>query len=81
VVVGFCAETENPLLEAKKKLQRKNLDMIVANLIEKDTSGFEALTNRAWIVDREGREIELPLLDKRDLAEEIITHLVHHFLT
>jgi len=81
VVVGFCAETENPLLEAKKKLQRKNLDMIIANLIEKDTSGFEALTNQAWIVDREGREIELPLLDKRDLAEEIITHLVHHFLT
>ncbi len=79
MVVGFCAETENPLVEARKKLQRKNLDMIVANLVEKGKSGFGTSTNQAWIVDREGREVELPLLDKRDLAEAIVAHLAFHF--
>lgn len=75
LVVGFCAETEEPLEEGKRKLRTKNLDLVVANLIEKDKSGFEVLTNKAWIVDREGREIELPLLDKRDLAEKIFRYL------
>ncbi|NSW75618.1 MAG: bifunctional phosphopantothenoylcysteine decarboxylase/phosphopantothenate--cysteine ligase CoaBC [Candidatus Atribacteria bacterium] len=75
-VVGFCAETEDPLSEAKRKLKKKNLDMMVANLIEKGKSGFEVPTNKAWIVKREGEEVELPLLDKRELAEAIVTHLV-----
>ncbi|MCX7668277.1 MAG: bifunctional phosphopantothenoylcysteine decarboxylase/phosphopantothenate--cysteine ligase CoaBC, partial [Atribacterota bacterium] len=76
IVVGFCAETENPLSEARRKLGKKNLDMIVANLVEKGKSGFEVLTNKAWIVGKEGKEVELPLLDKRELAEAIVSHLV-----
>ncbi|MEN3185839.1 MAG: bifunctional phosphopantothenoylcysteine decarboxylase/phosphopantothenate--cysteine ligase CoaBC [Atribacterota bacterium] len=76
IVVGFCAETENLLSEAKRKLGKKNLDMMVANLVEKGKSGFEVPTNKAWIVERNGQEIELPLLDKRELAEAIVTRLV-----
>lgn len=81
IVVGFCAETEDPISEARKKLRKKNLDLIVANLVKKGSSGFESLTNQAWIVDREGKELELPLLDKRDLAEEIVAHLTLRFFS
>ncbi len=79
IVVGFCAETDNPREEASKKLRKKNADMIVANLISPGESGFEASTNKAWIVDCQGGEKELPLLDKRDLAEEIVSYLFTHF--
>jgi len=75
VVVGFCAETDNPLEEGRRKLREKNLDLIVANLVDKEKSGFEVLTNKAWIINREGKEVELPLLDKRDLAEKIFLYL------
>ncbi len=80
IVVGFCAETNNPREEARKKLQRKNVDMMVANLIAQGESGFDTSTNKAWIVDCQGGEKELPLLDKRDLAEEIVSYLFNHFL-
>ena len=79
IVVGFCAETDNPQEEARKKLQKKNADIIVANLIACGESGFETSTNKAWIVDCQGGEKELPLLDKRDLAEEIVSYLFDHF--
>ncbi|HOA99178.1 bifunctional phosphopantothenoylcysteine decarboxylase/phosphopantothenate--cysteine ligase CoaBC [Candidatus Sordicultor fermentans] len=79
IVVGFCAETDNPQEEARKKLQKKNADIIVANLIACGESGFETSTNKAWIVDCRGGEKELPLLDKRDLAEEIVSYLFDHF--
>ncbi len=79
IVVGFCAETEDLLNEARRKLKNKNLDMIVANRITKGESGFETPTSQAWVVDRKGNEIEFPLLDKRDLAEEILVHLVRTF--
>ena len=79
IVVGFCAETDNPQEEARKKLQKKNADIIVANLIACGESGFETSTNKAWIVDCRGGEKELPLLDKRDLAEGIVSYLFDHF--
>ncbi len=79
IVVGFCAETDNPQEEARKKLRKKNADIIVANLIACGESGFETSTNKAWIVDCRGGEKELPLLDKRDLAEEIVSYLFDHF--
>ena len=65
--------------ERPKRLQKKNADIIVANLIACGESGFETSTNKAWIVDCRGGEKELPLLDKRDLAEEIVSYLFDHF--
>lgn len=81
IVVGFCAETKNALEEARRKLVTKNADMIVANLVGCKESGFAVPTNKAWIVDRQGNEIELPLLEKVDVAEKIVEHLVVHFLS
>ncbi|WP_017872719.1 bifunctional phosphopantothenoylcysteine decarboxylase/phosphopantothenate--cysteine ligase CoaBC [Candidatus Caldatribacterium saccharofermentans] len=80
VLVGFCAETDHVLEEARRKLVAKNLDMIVANLVGQK-SGFATSTNRVWIVDRKGNEVAFPLLEKVDVAEKIVEHLVSHFLS
>jgi phosphopantothenoylcysteine decarboxylase/phosphopantothenate--cysteine ligase len=80
VLVGFCAETDHVLEEARRKLAAKNLDVIVANLVGQ-ASGFATSTNKVWIVDRKGNEVELPLLEKVDVAEKIVEHLVSHFLS
>jgi phosphopantothenoylcysteine decarboxylase/phosphopantothenate--cysteine ligase len=79
IIVGFCAETERVLEEAKRKLKAKNMDMIVANLVGSKESGFAAPTNKAWIVDTRGNELEFPLLGKVDLAEKIVEHLINVF--
>ncbi|MGQ9623050.1 MAG: bifunctional phosphopantothenoylcysteine decarboxylase/phosphopantothenate--cysteine ligase CoaBC [Candidatus Caldatribacteriaceae bacterium] len=79
IIVGFCAETEGVLEEAKRKLKAKNMDMIVANLVRGKESGFATPTNKAWIVDKKGNELEFPLLGKVDLAEKIVEHLVNVF--
>lgn len=81
IIVGFCAETENMLEEAWRKLRVKNADMMVVNPVGEKEAGFAAPTNRVWIVDRKGNEVALPLLPKTDIAEHIVSHLVAHFLS
>lgn len=73
IKVGFAAETREGLLaNARRKLFEKGLDLIVANDISSPDSGFEADTNKVVIVDREGEEIILPLLSKREVAERVL---------
>lgn len=72
VLVGFAAETDDLVQNARKKLEAKNLDLIVANRIGRAMEGFEADTNRAIVIDRRGRRTELPLMTKRQMAEEIL---------
>ncbi|MCS7241711.1 bifunctional phosphopantothenoylcysteine decarboxylase/phosphopantothenate--cysteine ligase CoaBC [Candidatus Caldatribacterium sp.] len=81
LIVGFCAETENVLEEAWRKLRAKNADVMVANLVGQEGTGFAVPTNRVWIVDRKGNEVAFPLLPKTDVAERIVSHLVAHFLS
>jgi phosphopantothenoylcysteine decarboxylase/phosphopantothenate--cysteine ligase len=72
VVVGFALETDDLLANARKKLEGKGLDMVVLNAANEAGSGFGVDTNRVTIV-RSGSEPEqLPLMDKRDVAEEIL---------
>lgn len=80
ILVGFAAETEDLQGSALAKLESKNLDMVVANLVGVDDSGFEAETNRALIVDREGRVDNLPLMSKRELARTILDAVSERFL-
>lgn len=80
ILVGFAAETEDLEGSALAKLESKNLDMVVANLVGVDDSGFEAETNRAVIVDREGRVDNLPLMSKRELARTILDAVSERFL-
>jgi phosphopantothenoylcysteine decarboxylase/phosphopantothenate--cysteine ligase len=68
VVVGFAAETEHLVENARDKLARKRLDLIVANDVAADDSGFEVDTNRAVLLDAHGGAEALPLMAKDDLA-------------
>jgi len=71
VRVGFAAETENLIENARRKLADKRLDLVVANRIGAEESPFGSDVNRAILIDAE-REEELPLLAKRALAERIL---------
>ena len=68
MLVGFAAETEQLLAHAGKKLQEKNLDMIVANDVSREDAGFAVDTNEVKILFRDGQVEHLPLMGKEDVA-------------
>ena len=70
-LVGFAAETDHVTSNAKKKLEAKNLDMIVANDVTKPGAGFNTDTNIAALMTRDETK-ELPLMSKRQLADIIL---------
>lgn len=70
-LVGFAAETQNILEYAQSKLQRKNLDMIVANDVSQAQAGFNVDTNIAKIITRDGQIKQAPLMKKTQLAQLI----------
>ena len=73
MVVGFALETDDLLANARKKLDGKGLDMVVLNAANEPGAGFGVDTNRVTIVRRGQDEAEqLPLLDKRDVADAIL---------
>jgi phosphopantothenoylcysteine decarboxylase/phosphopantothenate--cysteine ligase len=76
MLVGFAAETEDLVANARKKLTDKNAHMIVANNVAQEGSGFDGDTNVATIVDCYGATRALPLMAKDDLADHILDHLL-----
>lgn len=72
ILIGFAAESENLISNAKKKLKEKNLDLIVANDIK---TGFGKDTTQVVIITKDGNCEELPLLPKRDVAVLILNKL------
>ncbi|MFN2291122.1 MAG: bifunctional phosphopantothenoylcysteine decarboxylase/phosphopantothenate--cysteine ligase CoaBC [Anaerolineae bacterium] len=76
VVVGFAAETEDLLDNARNKLRDKGLDFIAANDVSGVDTGFAADTNRVTLLDAAGGQESLPLLDKLQVAREIVDRLV-----
>ncbi|WP_349410449.1 bifunctional phosphopantothenoylcysteine decarboxylase/phosphopantothenate--cysteine ligase CoaBC [Pseudalkalibacillus sp. SCS-8] len=72
VLVGFAAETDDVTRYAKGKLEKKNLDMIVANNVAQTGSGFEGDTNQVHIFGRDGHEYESSLLSKKEVAEIVL---------
>jgi phosphopantothenoylcysteine decarboxylase/phosphopantothenate--cysteine ligase len=74
-LIGFAAETDHLREHARKKLREKNVDLLVANLVGREGSGFAADQNAALLMDREG-EVEVPLMSKRELAERIWDRVV-----
>ncbi len=76
VVVGFAAETENLLENARKKLEQKKLDLIVANDVSASDSGFTVDTNRVTILDPQAEPTTLPLLSKDAVAATIIDRVI-----
>ncbi len=75
VVVGFAAETRNLVPEARRKLKEKNLDLIVANMVNRPDSGFAVDTNEVTFIPREGGAEKLPLLSKEEVAERLLTRV------
>jgi phosphopantothenoylcysteine decarboxylase/phosphopantothenate--cysteine ligase len=72
VVVGFALETGNGLANARSKMQNKALDFVILNDALEPGAGFEVTTNRVTILGRNGTQVDLPLLPKRDVAERIL---------
>lgn len=72
VLIGFAAETDDLLDNAADKLERKNLDAIVANDVSKDGVGFEHATNEVTVLVADGTRHDVPLTTKRDVARTIL---------
>lgn len=78
ILVGFAAETNDLLENAKNKIQKKNLDFIVANDLTQDGAGFGVDTNIVKIIDREGVIQEHPKMKKEEVADVILDlSLIH----
>ena len=80
ILIGFAAETTNVEEYAARKLEQKNLDFIVANNVATAGAGFNADTNIAMILWRDGRSEKFPLMPKSELAELIIERLIKQLL-
>jgi phosphopantothenoylcysteine decarboxylase/phosphopantothenate--cysteine ligase len=76
VVVGFAAESQDMIDNARAKLEEKGLDLIVANDITAADSGFAVDTNRVTLINANGTIEELPLLSKTEVAEEVLDRVV-----
>ena len=72
---GFSMETENMLENSKAKLEKKNLDMIVANNVKQAGAGFGTDTNKVTLLFPNGTQKNLPLIAKEEVADEIINQL------
>ncbi len=73
---GFSMETENMLENSRKKLKKKNLDMIVANNLKVSGAGFKGDTNVVTLITKD-QEIELPLMSKEDVASNLMDHIMN----
>ena len=76
ILIGFAAETTNLKEYAARKLKQKNLDFIVANNVSQEGAGFNADTNIAMIISRDGATENFPLMSKSELADLIIDRLI-----
>lgn len=74
-LVGFALETHDEMLNAQRKLQSKNLDLIVLNSLQDAGAGFGTDTNKVTLLYQNGRTKNLPLMSKEKVADEIISHL------
>jgi len=76
LLVGFAAETQNLVQEARRKLESKNCDMVVANLVGGSDVGFEADENEVTLVLSTGQNIPLSRAGKREIADRIFDHVL-----
>jgi len=73
--LGFALETEDGLANARIKLRDKGMDMVALNLAGEPDSGFDAVTNRVTIIDRDDSVEELPLLAKYEVADRLLDRI------
>ena len=76
MLVGFSLETNNEKEYALKKLQDKNLDMVVLNSLNDAGAGFNHDTNKVTLLSRNGQEQALPLQSKQEVARNIVLAII-----
>lgn len=76
LIIGFAAETENVITNAKEKLLAKHLDAVVANDVTRTDSGFDSNDNLVTILTQDQQVIELPLMSKTDVAHKLLDQVV-----
>ncbi len=79
VKVGFAAESKDIIKNATQKLHKKQLDLIVANDITAQDSGFSVDTNKVIIISKDGTIDDVPLMSKREVADIILDKLAEMF--
>jgi len=72
ILVGFSAETRDLVANARQKLEKKNLDMIVANDVSREDAGFDSDTNLVKVMYRDGHMEEFPLMTKAEVANQLL---------
>ena len=78
-LIGFALETENEIENAKLKIQKKNLDLIVLNSLQDDGAGFGKATNKVTFIDKSFHIEPMELKSKEAVADDILNKIVLHF--
>ncbi|MBQ0908889.1 bifunctional phosphopantothenoylcysteine decarboxylase/phosphopantothenate--cysteine ligase CoaBC [Flavobacterium sp. F-328] len=78
-LIGFALETENEIENAKLKIQKKNLDLIVLNSLQDDGAGFGTPTNKITFIDKNFSIEPMPLKSKEAVAADIVAKVLKHF--
>ncbi len=76
ILVGFALETENELENAKAKLKKKNLNLIVLNSLKDKGAGFKTETNKVTIIDNKNRVTEYQLKSKSEVAKDLLNEII-----
>ena len=78
-LIGFALETENEIENAKLKIQKKNLDLIVLNSLQDEGAGFGKPTNKITFIDKDFAVEPMELKSKEAVAEDILNKVIQHF--
>jgi phosphopantothenoylcysteine decarboxylase/phosphopantothenate--cysteine ligase len=79
-LIGFALETENEIENAKLKIQKKNLDLIVLNSLQDEGAGFGKTTNKITFIDKNFKVEPMELKSKEAVADDILNKVMEHFL-
>ncbi|MRT17467.1 bifunctional phosphopantothenoylcysteine decarboxylase/phosphopantothenate--cysteine ligase CoaBC [Vitellibacter sp. q18] len=77
-LVGFALETENEEENAKLKLKKKNLDLIVLNSLRDKGAGFQGDTNKISLIGKDNKAIAFPVKPKKEVAKDILDYIIQH---
>ena len=78
-LIGFALETENEIENAKLKIQKKNLDLIVLNSLQDEGAGFGKPTNKVTFIDKNFNKEPMELKSKEEVATDIINKIIQHY--
>ena len=78
-LIGFALETQNEIENAKLKIQKKNLDLIVLNSLQDEGAGFGKSTNKVTFIDKDNHIEAMELKSKEAVAQDIINKIIAHY--